>query len=227
MTASIICSRGGKEGSKGNFNPEPMIDCPAFDDPLAGRPEPTVGDCGKSKKTVVDVDGQLGPGVHCEGLIVENGARLELLPGIHIFKDGQLEVKDGASLIGKGVGLFFTGNGATLKFDRESTISLEAPETGVMAGLLIFSARNLAKAKFEILSNNARTLLGTIYLPKSELHIEAEKPIADESAYTAIVVDTMRLYGGPHLTLNTRFHATTVPVPGSIKGVGQPIALVK
>ena len=55
----------------------------------------------------------------------------------------------------RGVGLFFTGKGASLKFDRESTISLEAPETGVMAGLLIFSARSLTGAKFEILSDNA------------------------------------------------------------------------
>ena len=72
-----------------------------------------------------------------------------------------------------------------------------------------------------------RTLLGTIYLPKAELHVEAERAIADQSAYTAIVADTMRLYGGPHLILNTRYNDTPVPVPGGIKGVGQPISLVE
>nr|WP_316629083.1 pilus assembly protein TadG-related protein [uncultured Brevundimonas sp.] len=227
LTASFICARGGKDGGKGNFNPDPMLDCPEFEDPLAGRPEPTVGACGISERTTIDVNTRLAPGVHCGGLIINRGARLELLPGVHVFKDGQLWVRDGASLVGKGVGLFFTGKGASMKLDRETTISLEAPKTGVMAGLLFFSARSLTHARFEILSDDARTLLGTIYLPNAELHIDAGNPIADKSAYTAIIADTMRLYGGPHLILNTRYNESPVPVPGGIKGVGQPITLVE
>lgn len=68
-------------------------------------------------------------------------------------------------------------------------------------------------------------LIGTIYIPKGELRVDATSPIADESAYTAIVADKMRLYGGPHLVLNTNYDQTDVPVPAGIRGAGQPVAL--
>lgn len=38
LQANVICSAGGKGGGKGNYIPEPLTDCPQFDDPLAGRP---------------------------------------------------------------------------------------------------------------------------------------------------------------------------------------------
>jgi hypothetical protein len=97
-----------------------------------------------------------------------------------------------------------------------------------LAGLLFFEAREQADALLhEINSDNARMLLGTIYLPQGELRIDANMPIASDSAYTAIVVRRMRLYSGPHLVLNTNYGATEVPVPEGIKGVGQPVALVQ
>ncbi len=227
LTASLICSRGGKDGTKGNFNPEPITDCPGFDDPLAGRPEPTVGKCDQSRELVITTSQSLTPGVYCGGITIEAGARVELTAGIYIIKDGPLTVTRGGQLVGQEVGFFFTGRGASLLFDRDSTISLEAPQSGVMAGLLMFAARDLDKERFKIMSDDARVLLGTIYLPASELYVDAGSPIADNSAYTAIVADTMRLYGGPHLILNTGYDQTDVPVPHGIKGVGQPVRLWK
>ena len=227
LTADLICSRGGKDGTKGNFNPEPLTDCPGFEDPLAGRPEPSVGKCDHEHELVITTNQSLSPGVYCGGITIEAGARVELQSGIYVIKDGPLTVTRGGQLIGKEVGLFFTGRGASLLFDRDSTISLEAPRKGVMAGLLLFASRSLDKERFKILSDDARVLLGTIYLPSSELFIDAGSPIADKSAYTAIVADTMRLYGGPHLILNTGYDDTEVPVPNGIKGVGQPVRLWK
>ncbi len=227
LTADLICSRGGKDGTKGNFTPEPITDCPGFEDPLAGRPEPPVGGCTHSKRLFITASQSLSPGVYCGGITIESDARVELKPGIYVIKDGSLDVTLGGQLIGKEVGLYFTGKGASLLFDRDSTISLEAPRTGVMAGLLMFASRSLGKERFKIMSDDARVLLGTIYLPTSELYVDAGSPIADKSAYTAIVADTMRLYGGPHLFLNTGYDETEVPVPNGIKGVGQPVRLWK
>jgi hypothetical protein len=79
----------------------------------------------------------------------------------------------------------------------------------------------------EINSDNAGMLLGTIYLPNGELRVDANKPIAAESAYTAIVTRKLRLFSGPHLVLNTNYEASSVPVPEGIKGVGQPVAIVQ
>jgi Flp pilus assembly protein TadG len=69
----------------------------------------------------------------------------------------------------------------------------------------------------KILSDNARMLLGTIYMPQGRLIVDASKPIADKSAYTVIVVRRIDLHAGPNLILNSDYSATDVPVP---KGVG-------
>ncbi len=228
LRAEAICAAGGvgKGGSGSVFSPEPITDCPTFEDPLIGFPEPTPGACVMIKEKI-DRDRELQPGTYCGGLTISDFARVKLNPGTYIFKDGPLIVTDSAELHGDEVGFFFKGSGASLRFDRNTTISLGAQSGGDMAGLLIFAARDAStKLKFQILSDNARKLLGTIYLPNSELHIDAYQPIADQSAYTAIVANTMRLYGGPHLVLNADFGDTSVPVPEGLKGATQPVALV-
>ena len=92
-----------------------------------------------------------------------------------------------------------------------------------MAGLLMFEDRGAAKLRpYAILSDGARVLEGTIYLPQSHLYIDADAPIADKSAYTAIVARRMELYAGPHLVLNSDYDLTDVPVPygiGNNRGV--------
>jgi hypothetical protein len=131
-------------------------------------------------------------------------------------------------LTGKGIGLYFTGAGAGMKLGQASSIVLEAPVDGVMAGLLIFGARNQPDStKYEIMSDDARTLLGTIYVPKGEIYVDANEPIADKSAYTAIIARKMTLFGGPKLVLNAQYDLTNVPVPKGIRGAGQPVSLVK
>lgn len=227
LEATFICSRGGKDGGPGNFNPDPMVDCPQFDDPLIGRPEPAAGACDPNAPTVISTDTTLYPGTYC-GLEIRAGARVTLRDGIFAIKDKPLVVQDGAALTGDAAGLYFVGAAASLLFDRKSMISLKAPTSGPMAGLLIFGSRTQSGTLIhKILSDDARVLIGTIYIPKGMLHVDAESPIADQSAYTAIVADTMRLYGGPHLVLNTDYGKTDIPVPEGIKGVGQPVTLAE
>ena len=228
LEADFICSRGGKSGGPGNFSPEPMTDCPGFDDPLASRPEPIVSESCDFTDLVVDYETRgLSPGTYCGGLTLTNGAEVDLDPGTYIIKDGPLVVERGSSLNGKNVGFYFTGNAASMNFADDSTISLEAQEDGLMAGLLMFSDRAQDDSVvYEIMSSDARVLLGTIYLPNGELHVGADGPVADQSAYTAIVARRMSLYGGPQLILNTDYNKTDVPVPEGIRGVGQPVRLI-
>ncbi|HKH34594.1 MAG TPA: hypothetical protein VKA80_10610, partial [Beijerinckiaceae bacterium] len=117
-------------------------------------------------------------------------------------------------------GFYLRGASATFEFAFDTTISLSAPKTGAMAGMLFFDDRNSKADKHRIYSDNARKLLGTIYLPNGELHIDAKKPIADQSAYTVVVARRVELYSGPNLVLNANYGDTDVPVP---KGVG-PVA---
>lgn len=228
LTASMICTAGGKDGGRANFMPSPMTDCPTFTDPLAGRPEPVAGACDSSLPTRVTSSRRLSPGTYCGGLEILDGAVVELDPGIYIFKDGRFRVGEGASVTGQGVGFFMTGTGAVVRLEQQSTINLAAPNAGAMAGLLFFEARNQpTSGVHNIFSDNARNLLGTLYLSRGRLHVDANNPIADQSAYTAIVARMLTLHGGPHLVLNTNYDLTDVPVPEGIKGASQPVALVR
>ncbi len=235
LTAATVCSAGGAEG-KGSVEPEALVDCPHFDDPLAGRPEPAVGSCTYSKLVIQDQTMTLSPGVYCGGLEIKGSSKVTLLPGTYVIKDGTLQVKNTSQLVGENVGFFFTGTfnllivklGSSFFFDPDTVISLTAPKQGEMAGLLFYGSRSLPNATIStILSNNAQVLLGTIYMPTSSLVIDSAAQVGHQSAYTAIVARRVVLMSGPDLVLNTNYDRSDVPVPAGIRGAGQGVSLVK
>lgn len=246
-TASLICSAGGVS-NKGILSPTPTTDCPAVADPLASVPRPSTGSCLETKLKVSGAQ-TLWPGTYCRGVEISGSANVTLMPGIYVFDDGPLIVKDTASLSGQNVGFYFTGNAGGMRLDPDTTISLTAPKDGQMAGLLFFEDRSVSlpvalppgpkglpapppygsqpMREYRITSNNAPTLLGTIYLPAGRLIIDASKPVSNRSAYTVIVARQLDLNSGPNLYLNTDYGATDIPVPDGVGPKTGPIALTK
>jgi hypothetical protein len=246
LTAGLICTAGGKyKGDNAKFLPSPVTDCPVMDNPLENRAAPSVGACNYYDTVVNGGTQTLQPGVYCGGLKITNSAVVTLTRGVYIIKDGPLKVESYATMQGTDVGFYLNGKSSNLTFDRTSTISLSAPKDGVMAGLLIFDDPTGAWAPADppvplpevvdglvnyskgpprdhkILSDNARLLLGTIYMPQGRLIIDATKPIADKSAYTVMVVRRIDLHDGPNLVLNSDYSATDVPVPQGVGMVGK------
>ena len=160
----------------------------------------------------------LSPGVYCGGLRIGDKADVILEPGIYVMKDGPLWVGGSARITGEHVGFYFTGDDATLYFGSKTSISLSAPADGQLAGILFFEDRSAREGRlYSILSDDARVLTGTIYLPRATFVVDADRPIADQSAYTAIIANRLTLFAGPHLVLNTDYDTTDVPVPANIQ----------
>ena len=182
---------------------------------------------GSDEDTLVGYDRfDLTPGVYCGGIRIRADADVHLAPGIYVIKNGALEIELGGRLFGKSVGLFFTGQGAVFTFKPASIVHLTAPTDGIMAGMLIMENRGRASTEtYSILSSNARTLLGTIYLPNGRLHVDSLMPVADASAYTAIVARYLRMSGSPTLTLNANYSFTDVPVPEGLGPTGGQVFL--
>ncbi|SFV09749.1 Putative Flp pilus-assembly TadE/G-like [Methylobacterium sp. 174MFSha1.1] len=253
--AMSICSAGGFDGSKALFTPAPVTDCTPIGDPLKSRPLPNPDvDCvilgswvnPSAKKpppgpaNLVTGVVTLDPGTYCGGLRITENAIVTLRPGTYVMKDGPLIVDKKATMSGEGVGFFFTGDKGGLLFDKNTTISLTAPTSGLMAGLLMAEQRTVSDPvpvpidtwvtpppppppgpappmrQYRIISDNARTMLGTIYLPAGRLIVDSNRPVADQSAYTVIVARQINLYEGPNLTLNANYGATPVPVPDGV-----------
>lgn len=226
LKASTVCTAGGVIGT-GTIEPEPYLDCPQFDDPLASRPEPSAGGCDYTAKIVLNQTITIKPGVYCLGLTIAGVSRVTFEPGVYVIKDGPFAVTLSSKIEGEGVGFYLKG-AAFFTFDPLTTIRLSAPEDGPMAGLLFFGSRSQSPLLQNIiLSNNAQTLIGTIYLPRTSFVADALAQIGGQSAYTVIVARRILLLDGPHLVLNSNYEASDIPVPDGIKGAAQPVTLVK
>ena len=186
MSAATICSVGGVNANGAKVNPIPVTDCPSMGDPLSSRPRPTVGSCTSTNMVVTGIQ-NLFPGVYCGGLTIKGSAVATLTPGVYVMNNGPLIVQDSATLIGVSAGVYFTGNEGGLRFDPNTTITMTAPLTGVMAGFIFFEDRTVSSPvppppgpngspppppygsqpmrQYQISSNNASQFLGTFYLP--------------------------------------------------------------
>lgn len=226
MTSSLACVAGGYSiNGSSTANPLPVTDCPAIMDPLADRLPPSFSGCDYVDLEIPGITATLNPGVYCGGIKTSGSANVTLNPGIYVIKGGNLSVTGQTSLTGKDVGFYLTGKGAqAFLFSANTHINLSAPVTGPMAGLLFFEDRNLPGGlNHRITSNDARRLIGTIYLPVGNLKVDSTAAVADQSAYTAIIAKNVQLNSGPHLVLNADYAATNVPVPAGIMGTGQVV----
>ncbi len=168
----------------------------------------------------------LDPGVYCGGLTVGALANVELNPGVYIIKNGPLLVGLGGKVSGENVSFYLVGDDSTFFFGPEAVLSLTAPKEGPLAGILFFEDRYApADRVHRILSDDARVLLGTFYLSRGALLVASLLPVADRSAYTAIVAKKLQMAGNPTLVLNADYAATDIPVPEGVGPVGSTIFL--
>ncbi|WP_375208019.1 TadE/TadG family type IV pilus assembly protein [Hyphococcus sp.] len=233
INAGLTCSGGGVEGSVSNFAPFPTMDCPAYPDPLAERQPPSVGACteidfevGSPDDNATEITYYLSPGVYCGGLKIRKHARVFFDPGVYVIKDGPLEVGKFSTLDGENVGFYLLGDAATFRFEKEATITMTAPRDGPLAGIMFFEDRNAPLDRVhKIESDDARKFLGTFYLSRGVLEVNTQKPVADDSAYTAIVARRLSLIGRPSLVLNADYAGTEIPVPEGVGPVGNTISL--
>lgn len=241
MQAGLICSAGGAKLSKKNLSTKPVTDCPPVDDPLRDKVALTSGStlgCDHNDFKKKDFIGIISPGTYCGGLKIDGDSVVQFSPGIYIIKDGKLEIKGNTVANGGYVGFYFTGLGSRMKLEKKTTISFVAPRDGPMVGMLFFQDPNAPEppddddigndeGKFEIKSDDARTLLGTIYLPRGILTIDTKNPVADESAFTVVIAKRMQFKGNSTLILNSDYAATDVPVPAGVRGQNAKVYLTQ
>lgn len=226
LVSKLACSVGGFSGPTSNYRPAPLTDCPPIRDPLAARPAPSYGACDHTDMEVETLAVTLYPGVYCGGLELDESADVTLAPGIYVIKDGEFFVHQSARVRGEHVALYFSGDEAVINIEEQSSVKLTAPKDGPMAGILFFEDRDALELREHVISSHdARVLLGTIYLPSGVLVIDAEEPIAQDSAYTAIIARRIAIRNRSKLVINADYDATAVPVPDGIGPTGGTVVL--
>jgi hypothetical protein len=225
VTAGLVCSAGGVKARSQAINPQATTDCPSIADPLASRSPPPDKACDFHNLKITSGNHVLSPATYCGGLDITNTANVTFLKGDYVIRDGKFQVTKNASITGENVAFYLQGTPTTLQFLDDSTISLSGAADGPMAGLLFMEDRSASNLRtHRINSANAHTLTGTIYLPRGKLLIDPNTPVAQNSAYTAIIANTVEISAGPTLVLNDDYNATNVPVPDGIK-IGNDVVL--
>lgn len=218
MQASLICVHGGIAYNGGSATPGPVTGCPRIGNPLSHRDSAisSRSSCSSnSEPMMVSGNTTLFEGKYCGGITITSSATITFNPGTYVIGGGGLNVVSGARITAENVTFVFV-NGAGAYFAPESSVSFSARREGNLAGILFIETASGDPATFRISSNNARRLLGTIYLPKSKLLVDADQPVAGDSAYTVVVAREIEIANRSRLVLNTDYAATDVPVPDGV-----------
>lgn len=201
----------------GAISPAPSVGALPIEDPFKDLKLTLPSGCLTSAESIQYSGNEtvsLPPGVHCEQISINGNATMILEPGEHYFK-GEMEFNGNATLKGDDVVLIFETNRA-FTFGEGAIVNLTARKSGPLAGFLIATSRTNTN-RFTISSNRVRELLGTIYIPGSELYISAAGNVAQDSAWSVIVAKSITLANNPVLVINKNYAGSNVPVP---EGVG-------
>ncbi|MFZ2467768.1 MAG: pilus assembly protein TadG-related protein [Parvibaculum sedimenti] len=191
---------------------------PAMADPYASVNVPTYSGCTYSSlyQPGWTTSLTLSPGVYCGGMNIANGIpNVVMNPGVYIIKGGTFTLGGGIKITGSGVTIVLTGSGsnyATANIGNGVTVTLSAPTSGTMAGLLFYQDRNAPNSGSNILQGGAAmSLSGALYFPSQKLIMNNGAKTA--ATCTQLVAWRLEFQGGA--TLNNSCTGT------GVKPIGQ------
>jgi Flp pilus assembly protein TadG len=218
MTAAAVQSSLAASGA---IYPSAMVGAPEIADPFSSLAIKSdglpcqLGDV-LSILGLLSGDIPVPPGVHCGNFVAGKNQTLRLQKGEHYFLNSKLVLKSNAKLIGEDVTIVF-GSNSSFEFTEQATVKLKGRKTGPYAGFVIATTRQNTRT-FTISSDNAKELLGTIYVPNATLQITGtQNEVAEDSAWTVILAKQIEMTGSAKLVVNAEYDGSGVPVP---KGVG-------
>jgi hypothetical protein len=192
VNAGGLCVTGGAFVSKwAAVEPEVTEGCLPAIDPLADLAPPEVGGCDFNDTSIFNYHGTLQPGVYCGGLQILGLSSVTLAAGTYVIKDGPLLLTGFSEITGDEVAFFLTGNEAIIRFSEMSTLTLRAPTSGALEGILVFQDRNFAG--HHIWESKAPTeLYGTIYLPNGHLLSQSSNAITPVDSCNVLIAKSIR-----------------------------------
>lgn len=156
---------------------------------------------------------RLRPGIFRWQYTARGTAEFRLAPGDYYFCQ-PLTIEERGRLTGDNVVLIFE-NGA-LTATGDARVSLTARNSGSWPGFVLVSTRE-NEADTILSSSFVDKLLGIIYLPNSNLFVNAKGNVAEDSLWSVVIARNIALAGGSTLVINDNYAGSGVPVP---KGVG-------
>jgi hypothetical protein len=194
-------------------SPAPTSGDIAASDPLSYLSPPATGSCAQTNYHVHNHDVlTISAGTYCNGIQVDGGGTLNLLPGTYVLNGGGLTINAGAtvasvnsdSTAGGGVTFYNTYSGSysysAISISGSATANLTAPNTGTYAGILFFTDRSVTDSHTNSINgNSSSSFQGTMYFPTTPLNFGGSGSTA---AYTILVAKDVSFTGGATLNNN-------------------------
>lgn len=181
---------------------------PATADPYASRTVPTYGSCDHTS-FVASTTQTISPGVYCNGFGVGSGANLTLNPGVYIVVGGTLNITSSATITGTDVTFVLTGNSngyaayTTVSISGGATISLAAPTSGSMSGLVFFQDRNAPASGVNSITGGDRQLItGALYFPNQTLSYTGNSSLNGVGQCTQLIARILTFTGNSSVKLS-------------------------
>ena len=212
----------GTVSGGGRITPSALVGAPPLADPFADR---TINfpPCNTSE-ILGTVDGVRerrlkprsldGPRSHCGNLYIKDNATLWLDPGVHYFRNADIQMESRSRLRGDGVVLIFD-NQSSLNIKGRSIVDLRGMGSGEWAGFVIVGARRGGE-DFHFESDEINRLEGVIYLPSSLMTVFGAQQIAEQSNWTVTLAERIEVRGSTALVINANYRASIVPVPDGV-----------
>ena len=167
------------------------------------------------------------PGVYCGGLTVgSTGGTTFTMSGVYIMAGGGFTVNSQAVINGSGVTIYNTSGVnsgvagcasafAPFTISGQANVTLSAPTTGSLAGVLLFQDRSIISTSGNQINGGAATnLSGAIYLLHSPLLFSGSNT---SSGYMILVADTVAING------NSTVYSNYSSLPGGSPIKGTPV----
>jgi hypothetical protein len=176
VEAIDINGSAGASSDVGETYPSPNYGYPSTSDPLAAVASPSFSSCTVTSYSKSGGSATLSPGTYCKGMTLTN-TTITLNSGTYIITGGA--TWSGATVSGSGVTLYFTsgGGGTDGKFiiESSSNVTLSAPTSGSLAGILVFLDRTWTKTSAQDVALMSSTIQGDgiWYLPKTGMYFSS------------------------------------------------------
>jgi hypothetical protein len=201
VNAPTIAVYGGSSVTGGStVTSTPVTGAARQGDPLAYVVAPTVGACNYTNTSIGGGQTKtLSPGVYCNGITLGNGANITFSPGTYILEGGGLDIGGGVTATGSGVTFYNTAGGgytyAPITLHNGPNVTLSAPTTGPLAGILMFQDRSIVSAAVNsFLGGSIFSLNGSLYFPTTAISYTGGTNVA--GTYSIIVAKTAVFAGG-------------------------------
>lgn len=215
-TAAGFCSAGGIDTNH-VISPPPRRHCEVVDDPFRNLIAPTRGYCDHTAMEVSpNQTAVLKPGSYCGGLTLKG--KVTLGPGEYVVS-GELVITSQATVTGDGVTFSLTGAKAGFTIDAGGVVSLTAPTSGPMGGILIIQDR-YANPGYEnrLAGGAAATLVGAVYTPTQKITITGSAGFGQNSPFMPIIADQVRISGSNVSRVDQTGITLAAPLPKTESG---------